>query len=356
MSKQLKEGRDYIEKAYVIGAGFSKSLGLPHMSELLGELNSFCAGGLGVRYRKLPERFGQFTKTFLPSFSGDREIVRLFDLLQSAVDMEEAVPAVAELMPSRILADLRKTLCQFFHFKLAEITTESPGTVRLFFEQHGSAVFVSFNWDNVLEHGLYTTGARVRLFEHKEPDADVFVFKLHGSADWVIRRGEEPWLLSTYWPLSYPLCKGEHRNEEAGIGRRIRESRLRSVEYPGTAWVHVRDDPHEPMLVTMGHGKGRTLAEEQYSRIHKAWKEAAKFLSRAHRIIIIGYSIPDEDVEARLLLRYAIWQHQEQFGYPPTVKVIDPSEETIRAIEHALATDVERVAARFDPSDREQWA
>ena len=161
--------------------------------------------------------------------------------------------------------------------------------------------------------------------------------------------------MGMYCPLSYPLWKDSDWKEDSAIRSGITESRLRSVENPERGWVLVRDDPQEPMLITMGHGKGRALASEPFRRIQSAWKEAAKFLGRAHRLVIIGYSIPADDMEARLLLRYAIWQHCQQFGCPPTVKVIDPSRKAIGRIKRTLATEVEEIAAAFDPSDEGQW-
>lgn len=356
MEEDLVEGRDYIEKAYVVGAGFSKAFGFPLMSEILEEVESFCSGGCGVRYRKLPERLKEFQETFFPSFTGGTDIVTLFNLLQSAVDMEEAVPAAGELLPSRILADLRKTLCQVFHCQLFDIVQDSSPFEGRFFPNHGAAAFVSFNWDTLLERGLFQTGAKVRFFESSDSETDTTVFKLHGSSDWVYRQGNDKWPLDDYWPLSSPLWNGNKWDGDSIIRSMITESRLRSVEDPEAGWVSVRDDPPEPMMITMGHGKGKAIAAEPYRRIRNAWKQAAKFLARAQRLVIIGYSIPPDDIEARLLLRYAIWQRKEQFGGEPSVKVIDKRSDSIDRIQNALGIEVERVEAPFDPDDQNQWA
>ncbi len=54
-------------------------------------------------------------------------------------------------------------------------------------------------------------------------------------------------------------------------------------------------------MVTMARGKAGDLGPLQ-----DIWRDAYGALSRASRLEIVGYSLPDDDIEIRTLLRAAI--------------------------------------------------
>ena len=111
MGEELVEGRDYIKKAYVIGAGFSAAFRFPLVRDVFGQVKAFCHKGVGAgqRHWTLPGRLRAFRDTFCPGLASD-DIVTVCDLLESAADMEGANFAVAGFNPSLILAHLRETL------------------------------------------------------------------------------------------------------------------------------------------------------------------------------------------------------------------------------------------------------
>jgi len=358
MGEEVVQGQDYIKKAYVIGAGFSAAFGFPLVRDVFKEVEAFCREGVGAgqRHWTLPDRLRAFCDTFSPGLASD-DAVTLCDLLESAADMEGAVFAVAEFNPRLILAHMRETLSQIFHQKLQAAVAGGRDIGGKFFAEHGACLFVSFNWDNVLERGLYESKTRI-WFSHKgDSKQHALVLKPHGSVDWVYRWKGDKWFTDKYWPLGSLLSKedGKRSGPHEIVSPYAEVCRLKSIENPTLAWETIRDKPEIPQMITMGHGKGKTIAREAYERIWERWEQADRFLSRAHKIVIIGYSMPPDDVEARLLLRSAIWQHKKQFGHEPTVKVIDPCEKTIDRIEATLGVSVERVPRKFHPNDASQW-
>jgi hypothetical protein len=54
-------------------------------------------------------------------------------------------------------------------------------------------------------------------------------------------------------------------------------------------------------MVTMARGKAGDLGPLQ-----EVWRDAYSAISRASRLEIVGYSLPDDDIEIRTLLRSAI--------------------------------------------------
>jgi hypothetical protein len=54
-------------------------------------------------------------------------------------------------------------------------------------------------------------------------------------------------------------------------------------------------------MVTMARGKSGDLGPLQ-----EVWRDAYGALSRASRLEIVGYSLPDDDIEIRTLLRASI--------------------------------------------------
>jgi hypothetical protein len=77
--------------------------------------------------------------------------------------------------------------------------------------------------------------------------------------------------------------------------------RTRALEDWGQAWSRISSRTEEPYVVTMARGKSGELGP-----LLDIWREAYEALSRAKRLEIVGYSLPDDDIEIRTLLRAAV--------------------------------------------------
>ncbi len=354
-----KPAPEQIEKAYVIGAGFSKAFNLPLVQDLLDEVTTFChEKGPGTRDRDLPDELEDFKRRFFPFFPRVQgyqpSAVDVFVALEAAKDLKKAkvkLPSIEGIDPDGMLEKLRITLCQVFHHKLAETASTEDIKGRFFREidRGRPPVFVSLNWDNFLERGLWNAEHRICFFDKGQGRHPIFVFKPHGSIDWLPRQPRERRHPDMYYPLSFPLDRNAPAPDpERSMKHRITLSRLRSVEWPDSAWEALKDDPRKPMILTIGQGKAK-LFQEFDSRIGQAWQQAGEYLERADEIVIIGYSMPEDDVEVKLLIRGAIWRHQQLYGSPPSVKLVNPDKTAWERFREAVSLDCQLDMRLFHP-------
>lgn len=154
--------------------------------------------------------------------------------------------------------------------------------------------------------------------------------------------------LSDYQPRSFPIEPETGCRETSDtIKRRIKNARLMSIEDPKRAWDRLNERFLAPILFTMGYGKTRAMAKR--IRIRKTWQPAAWALARAAHIVFIGYSLPPDDLEVRLLLREAMCLHRERYSTWPRVTVIDPCPDVQRRYREALLDEAEAKQERFSP-------
>ncbi len=67
------------------------------------------------------------------------------------------------------------------------------------------------------------------------------------------------------------------------------------------AWSFLSSRTTEPHMVTMARGKASDLGP-----LSAVWRDAYAAVSRAKRLEIVGYSMPDDDIEIRTLLRAGV--------------------------------------------------
>jgi hypothetical protein len=165
-------------------------------------------------------------------------------------------------------------------------------------------IVVTSNWDFGIEHYARIKGVPVRWRGHR--DSELVVLKLHGSIDWTLGEharigdfGVDDYAMlneQAFGPNNYkpalPLVKA---------GRNECVVRTRALEHWGQAWSRISSRTEEPYVVTMARGKSGELGP-----LLDIWREAYEALSRAKRLEIVGYSLPDDDIEIRTLLRAAV--------------------------------------------------
>lgn len=171
---------------------------------------------------------------------------------------------------------------------------------------------ITFNYDMVLENAIirelgsvdYGFGPIRGLKDFTDPDA-VKVIKLHGSLNW----------------LRCPLCGNLEISKQpvAHVFRReVCGSRCNGLK--------------EPVIVPPVQNK-----EEYLGPRNEVWSNARRTLSKADRLIVIGYSLPDFDVAARQLLANSLVDG-------PSLEIVNRNQATI--------LDVARKLGLIDPNHR----
>lgn len=344
-----------IPKAFVVGRGFSAGFGMdPVQKNLIEQVKDFIDDSpFPSVTRSVYEGLRAFTERVFPrQEDGDPEppdVIELFSLLQAAEELKALgmLPFLEYVDPPALLRKLRAVFSQMLHHRLHNLELEDRRLSGPFFNDvQPGTVFLSLNWDNFLASGLIQAGLSI-LLEDYDPER-VSVFKLHGSIDWIVRETGMELPLSDYQPRSFaiepdPSC----RRTNGTIKKRIKNARLMSIEDPERAWDRLNERFLAPILFTMGYGKTRAMAKRV--RIRKTWHPAAWVLARADHILFIGYSLPPDDLEVRLLLREAMCLHRERYGTWPRMTVVDPCPDVQRRYKEALLDEAEPKQEKFSP-------
>ncbi len=360
MGSDRQEPPQQVQKAYVLGAGFSKPFGFPLLHDLFTEVLEFADS---KRAEPFWNEFGGQLKQFIcdlfplcPLVPGHYpDIVEVTDMLQGLRDLNGVFEgSILPLKPEELLSSFRKALAVVFHRKLVEVAGKKPIGGRFFQSIEPGTVFVSLNWDNVLECGLYNAKKRFGFkYDEKKPDR-ILVIKPHGSIDWFrhSKEDEQKRYRDLYSPLSAPVqCResqGDNDNHQYYLKRRVTLSRIRSIEHPDRALDVLSKALREPEVVTIGHGKADSIGSLD-SRVEGMWKQAGAILPRAKEILIVGYSLPRDDVEMRLLLAHSMWRHKCDYGEFPSVTVVNPDASIYPRFAEAVGPDVNFVLHPFTP-------
>jgi hypothetical protein len=110
--------------------------------------------------------------------------------------------------------------------------------------------------------------------------------------------------------------------------------RIRALENWGDAWRKITSRGNDLHMVTMARGKAGDLGP-----LLPVWRDAYGAISRASRLEIVGYSLPDDDIEIRTLLRGGI----RRGSGPSQLTIRNPApevhERARRYLRHRLVTN-----------------
>lgn len=279
---------------YFLGAGFSRAVGLPNTAELLHEVHNLAKyHGLKID-TELRDAYRYFypeeAKSFVP------EPVDFFAVLRANADVARGMPGAFE--HPNLLGELRVSIARILCERLRDCEIPEngwPGVERIVKPGH---VIITSNWDVFVEH--YAAMRKIPLRLGGQPDeGHVTLIKLHGSIDWT-ERGDRP----AGWPDSDFAALRELQN--LADRRRVSISkekvlRIRAVETMNRSWQLIKARTRQPLMITMSFGK--TVEMEP---IRTMWRDAYYALSATKHLRIVGYSLPNDDIEIRTLLRAGV--------------------------------------------------
>ncbi len=300
--------------ALFLGAGASRSAGLPLTEELLARIYPR-AGGISRWHRQRTQaawarELASVIRILYPS--GDAagylpSVADFFTALEVIALVHEGRPRLA-IYPTPLLRNLRREVALGLLSETASATSDiddwpHTGWMR---HQRRPNVVITSNWDCLVEFAALHADLRVYLnwprdrrgFRKRQLATDeVVILKLHGSVDWgfagersVIARPVD----QHYSSLGDPV--GERSRFGRGAHAVDSPIRFRTLERTGPAALQLGFDT--PLMATMAVGK-----HAQIDALSSVWDDAYWALARANRISAIGYSFPSDDLEIRTLLR-----------------------------------------------------
>jgi hypothetical protein len=289
----------------MVGAGLSCALGLPNTAVLVSAVMDAQKKGPWRHSKpleRLPESFAFFypdgkQKDFRP------DAVDFFSTLKSYIETAEGLPGGLKDAPE-LYRTLKFAIARLLIERLRQVDDKLKlgGHAYLDSVVRPGNIAVTSNWDTALERYAWHRGVPVR-WSGSSPDEFV-VLKLHGSVDWTLGTSavkEE----ADYAVLGERINAGRSYRiglPPAGEERDCAALRMRVLDEAWTkAWNFVSSRTTEPHMVTMARGKAGDLGP-----LAGVWRDAYAAISRARHLEIVGYSMPDDDIEIRTLLRAGV--------------------------------------------------
>jgi hypothetical protein len=331
-----------METVYIVGAGFSAGLGYPTTANLLIEIWP----RLSNTYQ---ERLGKVIAFHQPHFDSQRAtsfpyIETLLTQISVNLEMFKSSRIAEGTFTKDDLVDVRTELLTqialWFH-SLYPAAAKIPWLAKVGGRIRGEkATVISFNWDLVLDQKLF--GEVSPSNYGLESAVGPRLLKPHGSLNWYEADQIEP----------------------VSADKRI-ELHPASDEYPAVeAFVLPRqivsktNRRYTPLIVAPTYIK-------DFSRpiSVKLWRRCTEALSIAKRIYVLGYSLPESDMQAQFIFRCGF--HNQIKGMikrgggrtkptgPAAVTVVNPDSGAARRLENIVGKD-----CRFtwQPLKVEDWA
>jgi hypothetical protein len=325
---------------YFVGAGLSRALGLPNTAELLsGVLALARRSKRWTQTERLPSRIDAASKFFYPDAEnkGYRpDVVDFFSALRTYIDVGSGLRGGFTDAPELFRA-LKFAIAQLLIDGTRDIDPKLQAGHKFLdrIVQPGNIVVTS-NWDLVLERyaALHHTPLRLTGYDKNE----FVLLKLHGSIDWcTYGRRSRRYTDSNFAALTEQLFALAPRRLRVPQARDA-VVRIRAMEDWRSAWSRVSSRALDLHMVTMARGKGGDLGPLQ-----DVWRDAYGALSRASRLEIVGYSLPDDDIEIRTLLRASILRG----AGPKTLVTRNPAPDVHERVWRFISRDAKPRLSRY---------
>lgn len=149
---------------------------------------------------------------------------------------------------------------------------------------HKYDIVITFNWDTLLEMALKRVGKTYAYYNFENKEADIYIYKLHGSVNW--RLGDT--LFSrrpnlTWEPLNFKI--GMMDNEIYYCNDLLKKNTW--SQYAPFSEV-------EPFIVLPGYGKGFDVRH-----IAPLWYKPENAFAYTKNVYIIGFRLADDDYFVR---------------------------------------------------------
>jgi hypothetical protein len=289
---------------FILGAGASKQCGAPLMSDFLDVASDL------LRAKEVGDKRAQFEKVFsaiglLQQVHSKAQLdLNNIESIFTVLELGRVIQRVPGLSPDEIveaIAALKelivKTLEVTMKFPLADRYVRAPppyekfGDLLEYLYQEAfpsqTAAVISFNYDIAADMAIFRSGMGPDYVIEKSGTHNqaVPLLKLHGSLNWATEKETgtiRPLHLANYFQKYNYNGHGErHTNTRIQIGTKLAEyfKRYESIEVE-----------EEPVIVPPSWNKA-----DYHSALSDVWAAAAKHLSEAEQIFIIGYSLPETD-------------------------------------------------------------
>ena len=276
-------------RVFILGAGVSKSYGGPLTEELLPEAIEPVRKRRG--YIRLVRRIDEVIAHAFPTCNPSQCIYPNIEIVLSMLDVWKEFNYSIQRAPTYsdfAIEEVRRWILRLVTERLISLSdsiTSYSAISKFAACLRPGDIVITFNWDLGLEKALeLTSELEWEYFWYPRLRNHIFLLKAHGSLDWF--RTEE----------LYRVPKSDREPLDETIGG---ISVLRWWDY--TEILPHRPKEITPYIIPPTHAK--TFQDEE---MRKIWRNMSEALVQAESIYIFGYSLPDADPQARIILRSSI--------------------------------------------------
>jgi hypothetical protein len=290
----------------LFGAGATKACGGPLTNEILPEVLANRAALEREGYLKLIDRF--LVENFnLPRSRSRRRAAHypplplVLSLVDTALDRGDALGSRWPASDLRYVRDgLEYAVFALLEHHLRSIKPHYLTFLDALYQSTSSVTVISLNYDIIADNALPAVAERqgrlalpdyccdIATDAYRHVDKFGRLLKLHGSLNWL------------YCPNCHRLDLGVARSGRSTV-KVLSELYLDDLggKYAcrGSPCPECRA-PVRPVLITPTH-----LKDYRNPHISRVWYEAARSLREAERVIFVGYSMPEDDVEVIYLVK-----------------------------------------------------
>lgn len=293
---------DRKRQVFFLGAGFSCAAGLPNTAALLSEVHRLAqsTASWGVS-KNLESRLKDAYEFFYPDKGPgfQPEVVDFFSILTAYAQID-TVGLPDGFADRDLLPDLRFAIVHVLCSGLRSLADESLAKDHPVLDEmiRRGNVVITTNWDTVVERTAEVRGVPFRL-NGQPSDKELLVLKLHGSIDWLSPNdAKKPVGKVAYAALDELRSSRRASRRQVTTSAMVMRSRLTS---PSKVWREIKGATKNPLMLTMAPGKADSLGP-----LLPLWEQAYRSISAAKTLEIIGYSMPEDDLEIRTLLRAGV--------------------------------------------------
>ncbi|MDP8234409.1 MAG: SIR2 family protein [Candidatus Saelkia tenebricola] len=266
---------------YILGAGFSKTFGLPLTNEFLAMLVE--DGTNEMFFSKIDNACRNFYPSFRTSLQNYPNVEDFYNYYCSLINYYDLLNVPANKYVLDFIQEFNFEVSGFLENKTKNIKPDEEAYIYEFCNMldYGDAV-ITFNWDNVLETYLEKSKKKYKFtFDITPSKNEIPVLKLHGSIDW-FSVGNLPPDKSLY-QLILQYNDGGRTNF---LIRVLDKEFANLLRREGNIAFFI-----PPTL----------YKDEMFKPIDKLWANAYFLLRNSLNKFFIGYSLSKEDTMARVL-------------------------------------------------------
>lgn len=290
------------KNVFILGAGCSFDSGVPLMNGFLQRSEDVSREDRSASFKQDFEMVLKGRVALTRTHSKSKAVnVHNLEAVFSAFEMAKLLGKLGDFTPDQLMqfpemykVVIARTIELSQQYKAINNRLTPPKSYELFsnlLKQVGteSSSIITFNYDVGLDHALFHAGVSLDYCLPGHAQSGIKVLKLHGSINWGTLDGHD------IYPVTIEKYFKEFRIDTAGTTQDVQFqifSSLPHFEPPGQTSRLKR----YPVVVPPTWNKS-----EYHSALSAVWKAAAKELSEAEHIFIMGYSLPSTDQFFHLL-------------------------------------------------------